>query len=169
MKGCGKYLKGLDVIKLINSTESPIIFSQHQSAALLFLHISKLLIYEVSVTSYYGFAVFAINPLNAFLSYSNITHSYGGKPGNNKAFVSGIFLLFTDIVDVLPFSPLKVYVHQTVFATNHEYTQAVLCPELKHKMKHIPITNASAAGLTVYYIQKKFSAEVNIFTITFHL
>ena len=26
LKGCGKYLKGLDVIKLINSTESPIIF-----------------------------------------------------------------------------------------------------------------------------------------------
>ena len=99
--------------------------------------------------------------MNAFLSYSYITHSYGGKSGNNKAFGSGIFLLFTD-VDVLPFSSLKVYIHQTVFATNHEYTQAVLCPKLKHKMKHIPITDASAAGLTVYYIQKNFSAEVNI-------
>ena len=84
--------------------------------------------------------------MNAFLIYSYITHSYGGKPGNNKAFGSGIFLLFTDIVDVLPFNPLKDYVHQTVFATSHEYTQAVLCPEPKHKMKHIPITDASAAA-----------------------
>ena len=97
--------------------------------------------------------------MNALLTYSKITLSYGGKPSNNKAFGFGIFLLFTDIIDVLPFSPLKVYAHQTVFTTNYEDTPAVLCLE---PMKNIPITYASVAGLTVYYIQKKFAAEVNI-------
>ena len=64
-KGCGGYLKGLDVMKLINSTDSPITFSQNQSAVLLFLHINVLLINEVNITNYYGFAMFAINPSNA--------------------------------------------------------------------------------------------------------
>ena len=63
--GCGGYLKGLDVMKLINSTDSPLPFSQHHSAVLLFLHINTLLINEVNITYYYGFAVFAINPSNA--------------------------------------------------------------------------------------------------------
>ena len=91
LRGCGGNLKGLDVMNLINSTDSPLTFSQHQSAVLLFLHINTLLINEVNITYYYGFAVFAINPSNASINHSEISISYGGKHGMNR-FCSIIFL-----------------------------------------------------------------------------
>ena len=79
LRGCGGYLKGLDVMKLINSTDSPITFSRNHSAVLLFLYINTLLINEVNITYYYGFAVFAINPSNASINHSEISISYGGN------------------------------------------------------------------------------------------
>ena len=91
LRGCGGNLKGLDVMNLINSTDSPLKFSQHQSAVLLFLHINTLLINEVTITYYYGFAVFAINPSNTSINHSEISISYGGKHGMNR-FGSSIFL-----------------------------------------------------------------------------
>ena len=117
LKGCGGYLKGLDVMKLINSTDSPLTFSQNHSAVLLFLHVNTLLINEVTITYYYGFAVFAINPSNASINHSEISVSYGGKHGMN-GFGSGIFLFFTDIIDVQPFTPFNVSINYTVFKTN---------------------------------------------------
>ena len=73
LRGCGGYLKGLDTMNLINSTDFPLTFSQHHSAVLLFLHINTLLINEVSITYYYGFAVFAINLSNASINHSEIS------------------------------------------------------------------------------------------------
>ena len=163
LRGCGGYLKGLDVINLINSTDSPLTFSQHHSAVLLFLHINTLLINEVTITYYYGFAVFAINPSNASINHSEISVSYGGKQGMN-GFGSGIFLFFTDIIDVQPFTPFNVSINYTVFKTNYEfaYHQSNTCFSdlMKHNIKRLPIANA--AGLTVLYTQKNFTAEVYV-------
>ena len=161
LRGCGGYLKGLDVMKLINSTESPLKFSQHQSAVLLFLHVNTLLINEVNITYYYGFAVFAINPSNASINHSEISVSYGGKHGMN-GFGSGIFLFFADIIDVQPFTPLKVFINDTVFKTNfaHHPSNTCLSDLMKHNIERLPITNA--AGLTVLYTQKNFTAKVYV-------
>ena len=161
LRGCGGNLKGLDVMKLINSTDSPIKFSQHQSAVLLFLHINTLLINEVTITYYYGFAVFAINPSNASINHSEISVSYGGKHGMN-GFGSGIFLFFTDIIDVQPFTPLKVFINDTVFKTNfaHHPSNTCLSDLMKLNIERLPIVNA--AGQTVLYIQKEFAAEVYV-------
>ena len=76
LRGCGGYLKGLDVMNLINSTDSPLTFSRNHSAVLLFLHINTLLINEVTITYYYGFAVFAINPTNASINHSEISSCF---------------------------------------------------------------------------------------------
>ena len=156
-KGCGGYLKGLDVMKLINSTDSPITFSQNQSAVLLFLHINVLLINEVKIANYYGFAMFAINPSNAVIIHSSISVSNG-----TNAFGSGIFLFFTNIIDVKPSTTCKVSVSYTVFETNYEYTQPsnTCLSYLKHNIERFPIANA--AGLTVFYTQKNFSAKVDV-------
>ena len=156
LRGCGGYLKGLDVMKLINSTDSPLSFSQHQSAVLLFLHINTLLINEVNITYYYGFAVFAINPSNASINHSEISVSYGGKH-NMNSFGSGVFLFFTDIIDVQPFTPFNVSIKHTVFKTNyahHPSNTACLSDLMKLNIERLPIANA--AGLTVFYTQKKF-------------
>ena len=155
LRGCGGYLKGLDFMKLTNSTDSPLTFLQHQSAVLLFLHINTLLINEVTITYYYGFAVFAINPSNASINHSEISVSYGGKQGMN-GFGSGIFLFFTDIIDVQSFTPFNVFINYTVFKTNyaHHPSNSCLFDLIKHNIEHLPIVNA--AGLTVHYTQKKF-------------
>ena len=161
-KGCGGYLKGLDVMKLINSTDSPITFSQNQSAVLLFLHINTLLINEVNITYYYGFAVFAINPSNASINHSDISISYGRKHVMIGLLGSGIFLFFTDkiIIDVQPFTTFNVSINHTVFKYNYEYTHpSVTClSQIKQTCKKFC---ASAAGLTVYYTQEKFNVTVN--------
>ena len=161
LKGCGGYLKGLDAMKLINSTDSPVKFLQNQSAVLLFLHINAFLINEVSITYYYGFAVFAINPSNASIIHSDISISYGGKQGMN-GFGSGIFLLFTDIIGVKPFAPLKVFINHAVVKANFELTHpSITClSDLQHNIEQLPIANA--AGLTVLYTQKNFTAEVYV-------
>ena len=161
LRCCGGYLKGLDVMKLINSTDSPLAFSRNHSAVLLFLHINTLLINEVNITYYYGFAVFAINPSNASINHSENSVSNGGKHGMNS-FGSGIFLFFTDIIDVQPFVPFNVSIKHTVFKTNYAHHPSVTC--LSDLMKHIiePLPIANAAGLTVFYTQKNFTAEVYV-------
>ena len=161
LRGCGGYLKGLGVMKLINSTDSPLKFSQHQSAVLLFLHINTLLINEVTITYYYGFAVFAINPSNASINHSEISVSYGGKQGMNS-FGSGIFLFFTDIIHMQPFTPFNVSINYTVFKTNYARHSAVTCLSDLMKLNIEPLPIINAAGLTVLYTQKEFAAEVYV-------
>ena len=161
LRGCGGYLKGLDVMKVINSTDSPLTFSRNHSAVLLFLHVNTLLINEVTITYYYGFAVFAINPSNASFNHSEISISYGGKQGMN-GFGSGIFLFFTDIIDVQPFTPFNVSINYTVFKTNYAHHPSVTCLSdlMKLNIERLPIANA--AGLTVLYTQKNFTAKVYV-------
>ena len=161
LRGCGGYLKGLDVMKVINSTDSPLTFSRNHSAVLLFLHVNTLLINEVTITFYYGFAVFAINPSNASFNHSEISISYGRKQGMN-GFGSGIFLFFTDIIDVQPFTPFNVSINYTVFKTNYAHHPSVTCLSdlMKLNIERLPIANA--AGLTVLYTQKNFTAKVYV-------
>ena len=40
--GFGGFLKNCTIVNIINSTDSPVYFTQHQSAVLLFLHINTL-------------------------------------------------------------------------------------------------------------------------------
>ena len=165
LRGCGGYLKGLDVMKLINSTDSPLTFLRNHSALLLFLNINTLLINEVTITYYYGFAVFAINPSNASINHSEISVSYGGKHGMNS-FGSGIFLFFTDIIDVQPFTPFNVSIKHTLFNNNYEFLHhsSNTCL-MKHNIEPLPIINA--AGLTVLYTQRNFTAEVYVLQSSF--
>ena len=168
LRGCGGYLKGLDVMKLIISTDSPIIFSQNQSAVLLFLHINTLLINEVTITYYYGFAVFAINPSNASINHSEISISYGGKHGM-IGLGSGIFLFFTDkiIIDVQPFTTFNVSINHTVFKTNYAHHPSDTCLSDLMKLNMERFSIANAAGLTVLYTQKNFIAEVYVLQSNF--
>ena len=162
LRGCGGYLIGLDVMNLINSTDSPLTFSQNHSAVLLFLHVNTLL-NDVTITYYYGFAVFAINPSNASINHSEISVSYGGEHGTN-GFGSGIFLFFTDVIDVQPFTPFNVSINYTVFKTNYEFAHhpLVTCLSDLMKLNIEPLPIANAAGLTVLYTQKNFNGEVYV-------
>uniref|UniRef100_A0A1X7SVW5 Transmembrane protein n=1 Tax=Amphimedon queenslandica TaxID=400682 RepID=A0A1X7SVW5_AMPQE len=93
-RGCGGFLKNSTFIDTINSTNKySFYFTQYHSAVLLFPHINILLIQNVTITSYYGFATLAINPVNATMNGLNVTKSILGTPLHLG---SGILVYFID-------------------------------------------------------------------------
>ena len=162
-RGCGGFLKNSSIIDIINSTVSPFHFTQYQSAVLLFPHINILVIENVTITFYYGFAILAINPVNATMNglTINVTliqvvplskHSYIG---------SGTLLCFTNdnILDT-----------HTVIISNSLITENI--EDVKSFLKHPqylqkPTSITSAAGLTVFYTQTSYPATVSILDTIF--
>ena len=127
-------------------------FYPYHSAVTLFLHIKKLIMKEVNVTHYYGFAMFAINPINATIDHCEVSLSYGGNsPNYRKGYGSSIFLLFANIT-VLPSSTFNVSIHHSTFNHNSEYyhqqSEITCLTDLKHIKKTFPMFNA--AGLTFF-------------------
>ena len=157
---CGAYLAGLNkrILEIINSTSSPVYFTQYQSAVLLFVHIKTTLINEVSIISYYGFGVVAINSLVTVLDTFMINSSKSVEffP---KSLGSGVLLLFVD--SVLPSA--NVSIRNANVTHNIEYTNYSI--ELQHLNDSVPITNA--AGLTIVYTQKLFVVDVLVTSCTF--
>ena len=162
--GCGEQLKRLAAMESINSSVSPMYFSQYHSAVLVLLHINTLLIYEVTITNYYGFAVLAINPRNASINNCTITASYGGKGVSyQKYFGSGLFLLFTDLAS--SGNCYNVTFQSSIFSNNFEYYQLKnqsICDSYhrKHNQKHLSIFNA--ASLSVFHLQRKFRTNIQV-------
>ena len=78
-QGCGAFLRVLDesILSSINSTTSPVYFTEYHSSLLLFLHIETLLIKEVNMLSNYGFAILAINPIEAAIENVMVTSTKG--------------------------------------------------------------------------------------------
>ena len=168
--GCGEQLKRLAVMESINSSVSPMHFSQYHSAVLLFLHINTLLIDEVNITKYYGFAIFAMNPMNASINKCNISVSNGKKGDTHqKDFGSGVLILFTDIIGVPSHGNCNVIIHQSRLSNNSDSYQSKtnsICDAYSlHNQEHLPIFNA--AGLSILYLQNKFVAHTQVMQSTF--
>ena len=168
--GCGERLKRLAVMESINSSASPMQFSQYHSAVLLFRHINTLLIDEVNVTNYYGFAILVINPMTALIHNCSITLSYGGK-GNayQKDFGSGVFLLFTDVIGAPLSDDCSVTIQHSTLSNNFEYyhsSKNFICDIYqRHNQEYFPIFNA--AGLSVFYLQSNFATKVQVMQSSF--
>ena len=153
-KRCGGYLKELE-LKIF--TMLPFNLTQYHSAVSLFLHIKALVIKEVNITHYYGFAMFAINPINATIDHCEVSLSWGGNHfKHKKGYGSGIFLLFANDTE-LPSSTSNVSIHQSIFYRNYEYN---------HETENICFTGfnsmVNAAGLTILYIHNSFAVHVNV-------
>ena len=165
--GCGEQLKRLAAMESINSSVSPMHFSQYHSAVLVLLHIHALLIDEVNITNYYGFAILAINPRNALIYNCNISNGIG--PTNEKDVGSGFFLLFIDVTSVPLSHDCSVTIQHSTFNNNHQYyysnTNSICDTYQKHNQEYFPIFNA--AGLSVFYLQRKFTAKVHVMQSSF--
>ena len=151
--GCGGFLKNSTIIDIINSTVSPFHFTQYQSAVLLFPHINILLIEKVTITSYYGFAILAINPMNATMNGLTISVSIGYF---NTEHGGGALLYFTHDYTK---DTHTVIINNSLITENigNSDTQNFL----KYSQNHHSVL--SAAGLTVLYTQTNYSANVSIF------
>ena len=162
--GCGGFLSSSSlVIQIINSSGS-VYFTQNQSAVLLIFGIDALLIQNVNITSYHGFSILAINPLNALLDASNIGPSsfmVATAHKTRSSFGSGILLLFTDTFKNEFLGVHSVTVNNTRINGNFEHIKVVEClTDLQYVSGKFPVVNA--AGLTVLYTQRKFFSNVTI-------
>ena len=163
--GCGGFLSGSSsVLQIINSTESSVYFTQNQSAVLVIFGVDVLLIQNVNITSYHGFSILAINPLNALMDTLDIRSSlFMVAPAHKtrSSFGSGILLLFTDGLENESSETHTVTVNNTKINGNWEQVTVVEClTDLQYMSDKFPVVNA--AGLTVLYTQKKFLSNVTI-------
>ena len=156
--GCGGYLRG-SAAEFINFTN--FYFTWQHLAVLLFSHVNNLLIENVNVTSYYGFALLAINPSrasidNVFISPLSARRDHGGSFG------SGILLFFSDDTSTTKILSVHVTINNADISGNFEtYSKNGKClSQFQEIKKHAPVINA--AGMTVLYTQKNYSANVVI-------
>ena len=162
---CGGFLIHSKVINVVNSTSSPLYFTQYQSAVLLFLHINTLFIQDVAIASYYGFAILAINPMDATLNGLVIRASCSKSffVAHGSSLGSGLLLFFTDHIKMIESVVHNVTINHTTIQNNQENISTINCiADLKYinKVNHFPVINA--AGFTVLYTQKNFEPNVYI-------
>ena len=154
-KGCGGFLKNSTIIDVINSTAYPFHFTQYQSAVLLFPHINILLIENVTIKSYYGFAILAINPMNATMNGLTFSASKVHIISEHIYIGSGALLYFT-----------HDYTNDThtVIINNSLITENFRDIGTNDFLRYSQSQNSvlSAAGLTVLYTQTNYSANVSI-------
>ena len=173
-RGCGAFLKDLDenFLQFINSTTSPVHFLEYHSSLLLFFHIEKLLIKEVNMLSNYGFAVLAINPLNATMENINVASgkSLTFHQQTNMSLGNGVLLLFTEENNKTT-SQKNVLIENARFNYNFDYINSIEClsdfHNLGHQQKSVSISVVNAASMTILYTQQSYSANVEILSTTF--
>ena len=95
-------------LDIINSTSSLVYFTQHHAAVLVFTETSHLIIRDVSIFLYYGFAIVAVNLHNSTLDSININTSQGiekelqDKSGYSVG--SGVLLIYQDSPKTLSYA-----------------------------------------------------------------
>ena len=170
---CGAFLRDLDesILSSINSTTSPVHFTEYQSSLLLFLHIETLLIKDINMLSNYGFAVLTINPLSATIENVNVTSTKSAEfyTHKNMSLGNGVLILFTDESNLTPsLNNHRVLIKKSRFSYNIDYIKSNKClSDLSDVIKLTSIPVINAAGLTILYTQQNFSANVQISLTTF--
>ena len=163
-RGCGGFLKNSTIIDTVNSTAYPFYFTQYQSAVLLLPHINILSIENVTITSYYGFAILAINPLNAIMNGLTISVSIIATPLHLG---SGIVVYFIDknICCNIDLSHTVVVKNSLIANNSADVVENKILKNAQIIQNKIPIL--TAASLTTLYTQTQYPANVSIIKTTF--
>ena len=176
--GCGANLTTLDKDKLdiINSTSSLVYFTQYHAAVLVFTEISYLIMRDVSISQYYGFAIVVVNLPNGTLDSINVVSSQGNENILHKPEYSvgcGVLLLYKHLsrrhflnniykVDIVA----SKFMHNNDFIYNHGFTCATDFYN-SHIHQVSPKSVINAAGLTILYTQNDTAVYVTISQCTF--
>ena len=156
---CGGYMRDFDAIKSINST---IYFTQHHSAVFVFLKINTLIIEEVRMVLYHGFAMVVVNPIQAAMN--GMVLFKGEFNSDLVSYGSGILMLFVDSSDV---RRRYVSVNRSDFWLNREYIDSIAClSDLQSVVQPFRVINS--ASLTVLFTQRNFTANVDIANSNFY-
>ena len=164
--GCGGYLRNSSITGLINSTNSSVYFSHTHSAVLVFICNKRLVLDTIFIRNYRGFAILAINPMNAAINYLNVSSS-SNMSSSGVSIGSGVMLFFTDELPTNDQLLHNVIVNNAIICFNVEYILAVGClSDLQNTRKPFPVINA--AGFTVLYTQHNFESNVSCQALTFY-
>ena len=161
-RGCGGFLKNSTIIDIINSTAYPFHFTQYQSAVLVLPHINILSIENVTITSCYGFAILAINPLNATMN--GLTISVSIEHISEHAHIgSGALLYFTEFTHDYTNDTHTVIINNSLITENIIKSYTLKHPEYIRNHHSV----LSAGGLTVLYTQTNYQANVSVLKTNF--
>ena len=167
--GCGANLTTLDneQLEIINSTSSLVYFTQYHAAVLVFTEISHLVMRDMNISQYYGFAIVAVNLLNGTLDSINVSSSLSFKVASqsNYSIGSGVLILYKNSHYNL--SQYQVKITDSLFIYNYEYIvyPGLMCATDFYNSSINEITPKpviNAAGLTILYTQNDTKAQVNI-------
>ena len=167
--GCGANLTTLDneQLEIINSTSSLVYFTQYHAAVLVFTEISHLVMRDMNISQYYGFAIVAVNLLNGTLDSINVSSSLSFKVASqsNYSIGSGVLILYKNSHYNL--SQYQVKITDSLFIHNYEYIvyPGLMCATDFYNSSINEITPKpviNAAGLTILYTQNDTKAQVNI-------
>ena len=176
--GCGANLTTLDKgqLNIINSTSSLVYFTQYHAAVLVFTETSHLVMRDVSISQYYGFAIVAVNLPIGTLDFININGSRGiektAKYKNGYSVGSGVLLIYEDPLKLLSYTNHhKIRITNSNFSYSFDYVaySGYVCVTdvyiFKKKESQKPVINA--AGLTIYYIRGNVNVQADILQCTF--
>ena len=176
--GCGANLTTFDKeqLNIINSTSSPFYFTQYHAAVFVFTEINHIVMREVSISQYYGFAIVAVNLPNGILDSVIVNYSQGIPRAVQKSGYivgCGVLLLYKNSTRMSSIvNQYKVLITSSSFRYNYEFKiyhkftcATIFYNSLKLKHQRNPIINAAA--LTILYTQNDIKAQVNISRCTF--
>ena len=167
--GCGANLTTLDKeqLDIINSTSSLVYFTQYHAAVLVFTEMSHLVMRDVSISQYYGYAIVAVNLHNGTLDSINISVSMSIQISFQHDYNvgSGVILLYKEMS--FNSSLHKVEIVKSTFLHNYEsivYNNFICVTDFYNSFVHMlspkPVINA--AGLTIVYTQNDIEAQISI-------
>ena len=177
--GCGANLATLEKeqLDIINSTSSLVYFTQYHAAVLVFTEISYLVMRDVRISQYYGFAIVAVNLPNGTLDTIKITASQGvervAQYKNGYSVGSGVLLMYQDSLKTLSYTnQFKLIITHSTFSYNFDYIAysgysciTDLFNSFINEDSKKPVINA--AGLTIFYIGTNTNVQVDISQCTF--
>ena len=172
--GCGANFTTLDKeqFDIINSTSSLVYFTQYHAAVLVFTEISYLVMRDVNISQYYGFAIVAVNLPDSTLDSVNISGSQGientAQYKNAYSVGSGVLLMYQDSFKTLSYTKQNTLkITNSTFSYNFDYIDysgyvcvTDLYNSFMYKDSKKPVINAAA--LTIYYIGANTNVQVEI-------
>ena len=154
-------------LDIINSTSSLVYFTQYHAAVLVFTEINHLVMRDVSISQYYGFAIVAVNLPNGTLDSINVSSYLSFKVASQSNYSIGSGMLFLYKNSHYNLSQYQVKITDSLFIHNYEYIvyPGLMCATDFYNSSINEITQnpvINAAGLTILYTQNDTKAQVNI-------
>ena len=157
---CGTNFTTLDS-SIIKST-SRVCFTKDHAAALIFVSIPRLLVEDVSIFDYHGFAIVSVNLQNALFNLLNVSLNE-----HETAIGSGILVLFYNQNTPSLATDYALTISNSIFLKNYASTKYQKFFERLHCVSEIyknfscmPVV--SAGGLTIFYTQTDIRATVTL-------